>query len=138
MYISTISIQGLILNMPNNQPKWKDKYFYIGGNIWGGEPVALVHATWNQNFDTTMPWGKEMLTHHGSDDNEKVYCLKLQNSLYMTYKQNLTLPNFKTSRVWKSYPMEPPSWYTGYFILSFINLNTYHMFLFFRYGFHEH
>lgn len=45
MYISTISIQGLILNMPNNQPKWKDKYFYIGGNIWGGEPVALVHAT---------------------------------------------------------------------------------------------
>lgn len=45
MYVSVISIQGYILNFPDSQPKWKDKYFYIGGDIWGEELTSLIRST---------------------------------------------------------------------------------------------
>lgn len=53
-YVYAISIQGLTLSLPDSKGKWKDKYFYVGGDIWSGELVPPVHATWNHNFDTTI------------------------------------------------------------------------------------
>lgn len=55
-YTLTVTLRGLILKLLNNQPKWKDKYFYVGGDIWdkGRQgAMVLVHATWNHNFNTT-------------------------------------------------------------------------------------
>lgn len=60
-YISTITLLGLILKLLDSQPKWKDKYLYVRGDIWDGEQVVPVHSTWNHNFDTTQLQGQKML-----------------------------------------------------------------------------
>lgn len=52
-YILSITLQGLILELHNKKPKWKDKYFYVEGDIWDGKPVVPVRSTQNYNFDTT-------------------------------------------------------------------------------------
>lgn len=53
------------------KPKWKEKYFYIRGDIWNGEPVVPVCSTWNNNFDTSQPRGQEVLLHLGYEEREK-------------------------------------------------------------------
>lgn len=94
-YILAINLRGLILNLSNSQPKWKDKYFYVGGDIWGGDPIAPVRVIWKHNFDTSMPQDHDMLLHLGHDGKEKVCHLELENSLHMTYKEILIKPHFE-------------------------------------------
>lgn len=35
-YVSTNFTEDLILGLPNSQGKWKEKYLYVDGDIWGG------------------------------------------------------------------------------------------------------
>lgn len=43
-YVSTNFTEDLILGLPNSQGKWKEKYFYVDDDIWGGN-VYLQHMS---------------------------------------------------------------------------------------------
>lgn len=44
-YIEAIILRGLILKLHDNQPKWKDTYFYVGCDIWDVDPVVPLRST---------------------------------------------------------------------------------------------
>lgn len=73
----------------------------------GWKCVSPTNATWNHNFDMTMPHCQDMLAPLSSNGKEKVQHLKLQNSRYMIYNGILTTPCFKALGSWKDYHTGP-------------------------------
>lgn len=54
--------------------------FLYMGDIWDGEPMVLVHATCNHNFDTTWLRGQEMLLQPGYNGMKKIRYFELHSS----------------------------------------------------------